>query len=87
MPVGQDTCGRINYFIKEHGKDNSVLCIPVGSTIPKKLPNKVKQLIKSAVEDAGWQVWKFKHEKCEKSMGITTFVVIKKNTVPETRDN
>jgi len=52
-PIGQDTRGIINYFIKEHGAENSVLRIPVGSVKPKQLPNKVKQLIKSTVKDAG----------------------------------
>ncbi|MFA5188096.1 MAG: hypothetical protein WC460_01895 [Patescibacteria group bacterium] len=89
MPVGQDTRGRIHYFIKEHGDDNPVLRIPVGSVKPKQLPRKVRELIKTTVQDAGWQVWKFKHEKCEQTMGITTFVIIRKpaEATPTTRDN
>ena len=88
-PIGQDTRGIINYFIKEHGAENSVLRIPVGSVKPKQLPNKVKQLIKLTVQDAGWQVWRFQHKKCEQTMGITTFVIIRKpaETTPITRDN
>jgi len=86
MPVAQDTRGIIEYFIQEHGADNPVLRIPVGSVKPKKLPNKVKQMIKSTVLEAGWQVWKFGHEKCQETKGITTFVIIKK-AAPQTRDN
>jgi hypothetical protein len=86
MPVAQDTRGIIEYFIQEHGADNPVLQIPVGSTKPEKLPRKVKQEIKSAVLDAGWQVWRFKHEKCLQTNGITTFVIIKK-AAAITRDN
>ena len=88
MPIPEDLRGRILFFINQHGPEHQELRIPVGSTKPKYLPMTVKQTVKSTVQEAGWQVWRFKHEKCDKSMGFTTFVIIRKPTAaPITRDN
>jgi len=88
MPVAQDTSGLIKYFITEHGKENHVLRIPVGNIVPKKMPRRLKQIIKTTVSEAGWQVWRFKHEKCDLTKGARTLVIIRKDTeATPPRDN
>jgi len=81
----EDLRGRLLFFINEHGTEKPELRVPVGSE--KKLPDRVKKLIKSTVADAGWQVKNFRHEKCQETKGITHFVFIQRIINPATRDN
>jgi len=85
MPVARDIPRLVEYFIEEHGAESPELRIPVGSE--KKLPNKVKELIKSTVRDAGWQIKNFGYIRCQETKGITHVVFIQRIVKPTTRDN
>lgn len=80
-----DLRGQILYFINENGVDKPELRVPVGSV--KKLPDRVRRLIKLTVLEAGWRVKNFGHEKCDITKGVTHFVFIQRVVKPTTRDN